>query len=404
VKRLGRRIATVALRRTSTGVRAAGALRDHAGWADIGPVQSRMRQAARSTAKFDAFQGIGMRLASLPVAALGIWVSYGTAFSLVPNAGAGSAAFFALPISLLALLLIADNRARWGVRLSSSVVIVSGAFTLTVFAWLIGLVQGARPWRYFLQPQGDAVGSVASDVVTGLAAGFTGALVYVLVGYVFGLVVAGSSFYFKRPYVLDFSLVRLSEVIIWLTSDAARFRDIGERARMCNKIEQVARILDRGLPSLLRTGRADVDAPVRRRLREAALHVRGYQVWMALPNSGSQRELLAACLRLYGALAVAEFDALPAGPLPNVPRARRLGAVLRGLRTVVVASLPLVAVIVLRRFDVKLSEPLNSGALAVSALLAVAGLMNVLDASWSSRLAAVKDVLEPFKAFGGGSK
>jgi hypothetical protein len=197
-----------------------------------------------------------------------------------------------------------------------------------------------------------------------------------------------------RRYADAVVLHQVARVVRWLDGDIEEYRSIARRREMAECLEVSARYMERGLSLIMRLPSVAITAAIRQRLHLTAQQVREYQIWVMLPNPSTRADLIRNCCRIFGAVALGEYDLLPAAPALQLDRPSRLHIALSGTGMVLIGLLPLAVVLALRWRGVTLPSPLDTAAVAVATLWAFVSVLIVVDPLFNARLAAVKGLTQ----------
>jgi hypothetical protein len=201
----------------------------------------------------------------------------------------------------------------------------------------------------------------------------------------------------RRP--VSALIIGMSEIVLAL--DGLYMSQMRTRRHLVFVLDMCARAVEHGLPRLLLLPAQSAGAVYRERLARSAAAIRGFQLWVALPNSGTWAELRRRCIGILGTVLLKEFDSLPDDvPLPLDPPTR-LRIVVAWLRTLVVAAVPLAVTLALRHLAILPAGTWTNSALLISVVWAAVALMMLIDPLFTARMSAVKDLTSILR--GGGS-
>ncbi|WP_204287858.1 hypothetical protein [Microbispora amethystogenes] len=164
-------------------------------------------------------------------------------------------------------------------------------------------------------------------------------------------------------------------------------------------LAKVAVLLRTGIPAAARGGTSLTRAVVRARTIEASKAVSDLQLWIALPSPTAYDDLRARIADLTRTILTGEYDRLPTRETtPEATRRTWHARALEAARTLIIALVPLAALLLVHRLGLTLPSPFDDGALIAALAWAVALLLGLLDPNFCGHLAAVRDPtsLNPF--------
>ncbi|MFF5211008.1 hypothetical protein [Streptosporangium sp. NPDC000396] len=171
------------------------------------------------------------------------------------------------------------------------------------------------------------------------------------------------------------------------------------RQEILTLLAKVAFLLRAGIPAAARGGTPLTRAVVRARAIEASRAVIDLQLWIALPSPTTYDDFRTRIADLTCTILTGEYDRLPTrDATPEVTRRTWHARALEAVRTLIVALIPLVSLLIADRLGLTLPSPLDDGALIATLAWAIVLLLSLLDPNFPTHLAAVRDLttLAPF--------
>lgn len=180
-------------------------------------------------------------------------------------------------------------------------------------------------------------------------------------------------------------------------SDESDFSDPESRREAMDKLERVARCIERGLTRRWRVPSSTLNRAIDFRMRGAAAAIREREVWIALPGQCTRRDLVDFSARFLETVASGKYDELPLGELPENPK-RRLRAAVNVIRSILGAVLPISIVAIAGKYTRLLPEGATRVAIfVVASLLAVVSIMSLIDPGFVRRITTAKDLVTMLK-------
>jgi hypothetical protein len=195
----------------------------------------------------------------------------------------------------------------------------------------------------------------------------------------------------------------LQMALYYLGTDGA-LRDLATCARVARLLDTAATCAETGLYRALSLQYGPSSLVVKSRLEGAARRLRGYQTWVALPNTETTRELERELSQFLVVLCSREYDSLPwlARSANAIPQGIRKAV--STLRTLITAAVPLIVIKVAEEAGAIDSGPISQGLVLLSVIWLLAGVFTIADPLLGPHLSALKDLVGAVRSLGGGEK
>jgi len=270
-----------------------------------------------------------------------------------------------------------------------TVAVFVGACLLLRAQWHVrwpGLTPGQR------LPDAIAVAVLLWGVV---AATVTASLIFVLAFYVLVEWPHEVRLMRREPDVVAFRALR--RLIGLLARPERTFAELATRRWLVWRLEQLARAIERGYPrAIVLPAPADRDA-LTTKCAQLARTIRTYQVSLAFPDVDTLPALRRMVLATTAAVCTGRLGSLALSRPPGAEARRRLWpAAVAAVRVTLVAALPLLVAIVLRRYGHLGEDPTGRTIVVACALWGAVVLMSALDPLFKDRISTVKDLLGMF--------
>ncbi|MBO4142747.1 hypothetical protein J5U46_21600 [Micromonospora tulbaghiae] len=166
------------------------------------------------------------------------------------------------------------------------------------------------------------------------------------------------------------------------------------RRLMGRKLVAAAQNLELFVPRCFAVGEVNADALLKSRCREAAVEIRGYASWVALPGERTREDLLDRLSRLLIIVLRAQFDLLPtAARAEGLRRGQRV--VMRFVATIkqiFIAVAPFVFIVWILPLFAVVPKSVESWLRVTAAVWMLISIIIPLDPFFSSKLAALRDL------------
>lgn len=201
----------------------------------------------------------------------------------------------------------------------------------------------------------------------------------------------------RYPDVITFRALLI--VLRRLNVSEKSLADTSRRKEVVNKLEGAVRVVEQNLTRSLHLPHPSSAQAAEDKIAKIANWMRSYEMTVAFPETNSWAELKKMLAAVMSALCTGNWGALPLRHVnATVPRRRWLRLVATGVRSLVVALMPLAVVLALNEANLMVQGAAGRAITTAAAVWTVLGVLLVIDPMLANRIQATKDLTLAFKA------
>jgi hypothetical protein len=246
-----------------------------------------------------------------------------------------------------------------------------------------GVLHFARPW-----PDGIAeVGRLLLLALTGLIALYVMALGgTILVTSIVRLL--------HRPSNPDAMIVDNILVALAMSSRQDLWIDVGFRREIMSRLDDVASCMERDIPRVLKTRDLRTNAWLSEQWGGKAAAVRSLEQWLITPKPDTRERLEDQLTMLFRRALLNDWDAMAHLRPEDPPHPSWTARLKTGLKTVLIAILPLVLLLALGKTNVAVTGALGDYLKIGAIIWALVTLISLLDPLYAIKLTAIRDAID----------
>jgi hypothetical protein len=174
------------------------------------------------------------------------------------------------------------------------------------------------------------------------------------------------------------------------------FDSVTGKAAICDYLEGAAEYLQVKLPSALSLADPFAKSSLQEKCNDSAAYLRKLQVQVVLADDSTLSDLQVIVARYIAIFIESKYGLLPTEASSGF-RQTMMQKIIRILKTLLIAIIPIGCLVGIRYAGIKLSGPLNDWVIIVALLWAIVSFISLMDPAYKSRIEDMSNILSAFR-------